>query len=128
MAKPGIQVDGLDDLRKELRRVKDKELDAEMKAIHKQLADEVADRARPKVPVRSGALRDSLRTTGTVRDAIGRVGRTSVPYAAVIHWGSPKRGIRSRPFLTDAAAAMERDITDRYDQQVAEMLNKVVGR
>lgn len=125
---PAIQVDGLDELRRELRRLKDRELNEAMKAVHKELADEVTKRALPKVPVRTGTLKSTVRSTGTVRDAIGRVGKASVPYAAPIHWGWASRNIPRRPFLTDAAAALERDITDRYDRHVADMLDKVIGR
>lgn len=128
MAKPAIQVDGLDELRRDLRRVKDSELDAEMKQIHQELASEVVAKAQPNVPVKSGALKTSVRSAGTVRDAIGRVGKASVPYAPAIHWGWPKRGIKGRPFLTDAAQAIEKDITDRYDREVGQMLDKVIGR
>lgn len=128
MTRASIHVDGLDELRRGLRLVKDRELDAEMKAIHLELAREVVARALPKVPVRSGALKGSVRSAGTVRDAIGRAGRSSVPYAPVIHWGWPKRGIRGRPFLRQAAEGIERDITERYDRQVADMLDRVVGR
>lgn len=123
-----IRVDGLDELRKDLRRVKDSELNDEMKAIHEELARDVLRGAEPNVPVRTGALLASLRAAGTVRDAIGRVGKASVPYAPPIHWGHPARGIAARPFLTDAAARLERDIVDRYDRQVAGMLDRVVGR
>ena len=126
--KRAIHVDGLDELRRELRKAKDSELDADMKQIHAELAREVVDRASPNVPVRTGGLRASLRSAGTVRDAIGRVGRASVPYAAPIHWGWKARNIEPRPFLTNAAEQLERDITDRYDRQVAQMLDRVVGR
>lgn len=128
MPTPALRVEGLDELRRELRRVKDSELDQEMKQIHAELAREVIQRAQPNVPVRSGALRASLRGAGTVRDAIGRVGKASVPYAAPIHWGWKARNIPPRPFLTDAAEALEQDIRDRYDRQVADMLDKVIGR
>lgn len=128
MPNPAIRVEGLDELRRELRRVKDSELDAELKAIHQELAREVVQRAQPNVPVKSGALRASLRGAGTVRDAIGRVGKASLPYAAPIHYGWKARNIPPRPFLTDAAAALEQDIIDRYDRQVAEMLDQVIGR
>jgi hypothetical protein len=123
-----IQVDGLDELRRELRRVKDRELDDEMKQIHAELARDVLRGAEPNVPVRSGDLLASLRSSGTVRDAIGRVGKASVPYAPPIHWGHPSRGIAPNRFLTDAAERLERDIADRYDRQVAGMLDRVVGR
>lgn len=128
MVQAVIHVEGLDRLRRELRRVKDRELDQEMKAIHAGLAREIVQRAEPNVPVRTGALKASLRSAGTVRDAIGRVGKASVPYAGPIHYGWRARNIPRRPFLTNAAEALERDITDRYDQEVARMLDKVVGR
>lgn len=120
MVRVGVHVDGLNELRRELRRVKSSELDDEMKAIHAELAAEVVDKAEPNVPVRSGALKASLRAAGTVRDAIGRVGKASVPYAAAVHW---KYG---PPFLTDAARSIERDVADRYDKQVAQMLDRVI--
>lgn len=120
MATPSISVEGLDQLRKQLRQVKDVELNDEMKAIHKELAEEVTRRALPNVPVRSGALKASVRSAGTVRDAIGRAGKKSVPYAAAVHW---KYG---PPFLRDAAKHIERDITDRYDRAVSEMLNRTI--
>lgn len=128
MPQPAVRVEGLDELRRELRRVKDSELNDAMKQIHQDLAREVIQRAQPNVPVKSGALRASLRGAGTVRDAIGRVGKASVPYAAPIHWGWKARNIEPRPFLTDAAEALERDIVDRYDRQVADMLDRVIGR
>jgi len=82
--------------------VKDSELNDEMKAIHQELAREVTAKALPNVPVKSGALKASLRSAGTVRDAIGRVGKASVPYAPIQHWGWPARGIKGRPFLREA--------------------------
>jgi len=128
MAKPSIRVEGLDELRRELRRVKDNELNDSMKAIHQELAAEITRRALPNVPVRTGRLKNTVRSAGTVRDAIGRVGKASVPYAAPIHWGWPSRGIPRRPFLVDAAETVERDITERYERAVADMLDKVIGR
>ena len=73
MAGAAIKVEGLDELRRDLRRVKDKALDDELKAIHDDLAKEVVARARPKVPVRTRKLLSTIRAGGTVRDAIGRV-------------------------------------------------------
>lgn len=122
MARQVIRAEGLDELRRELRRVKDKELDAELKAIHRELATEITQLAEPNVPVRTGALKQTVRAAGTQRDAIGRAGTRSVPYAAVVHW---KYG---PPFLRDAAARLERDIVGRYDDQIAAMLNRVIGR
>lgn len=118
-----FQAEGVDDLRRHLRRVKDRELDDELKAIHKALAEEILKLAEPKVRVKTGRLLRSLRAAGTKADAIGRIGSASVPYAAKVHW---KYG---PPFLTDAAAAIERDVVDRvYDAQIADMLDRTIGR
>lgn len=111
----------VDALRAELRKIKDKELDNELKAIHKELAEDVLKLAEPNVPRRTGQLVGTLRSAGTLRDAIGRVGKASVPYAAIVHW---KYGPQ---FLTDAAAQVERDVTDRYDNRVAGMFDRVIG-
>lgn len=113
---------GLAQLQAKLRLVKDKELDNELKSIHKEIAAEVVKRAEPNVPVRTGKLRGSLRAAGTKKDAIGRVGKASVPYAAAVHWGY------GPPFLYDAAQTIEKDITERYDSAVAGMLDRVIGR
>ena len=128
MARAAVHVEGLDELRKELRRVKDRELDDEMRQIHEDLAKDVLRLAAPNVPVRTGALLQSMRAAGTVRDAIVRVGSASVPYAAAIHWGHPARGIPPRPFLQNAAQRLEANIVDKYDREVAGMLDKVIGR
>lgn len=128
MPSPSIEVEGLKELRKKLRQVKDSALNDEMKAIHVALAAEITRRALPRVPVDSGALKASVRSSGTVRDAVGRVGKKAVPYAPIIHWGWPKRGIPRRQFLRDAAEVLERDIVDRYDDAVASMLERVITR
>lgn len=120
---PVGRAEGVDDLRRHLRQVKDKELDAELKAIHGALAKEIVDLALPKVPVRSGRLKQSVRAAGTKADAIGRAGSKAVPYAAKVHW---KYG---PPFLTDAARRIETDVVDRvYDSRIADMLDRTIGR
>lgn len=114
-----------------------------MKALHLALAREVERHAQRLVPVRTGKLKSSIRSSGTVRDAIGRAGSKAVPYAAAVHWGHGERNLavrrhgtqsrhggrkasRANPFLRFAAQMVEGDITDRYDQAVHRMLNRVI--
>ena len=100
----------------------------DMKDAHIRAAKIVEEATLGLVPVDSGWLASTIRSSGTPTTATVRAGNKATPYAGPIHWGWPKRGIKSRPFLREAAQTIERDITDRYDRQVAEMLNKVVGR
>lgn len=126
MPKPSIHVEGLDELRRGLRVAKDAGLNQAMKDVHGDLAREIVDLAVPNVPVgETGNLRDDVRAAGTVRDAIGRVGSKSVPYAPPIHWGWAARGIKPHRFLQDAAERLEQGAVDRYDAAVARMLERV---
>ena len=127
MVQPAITIDGVKELRRELRHLQDKAYDDELKAVHQEIANEVLDRALPNVPIRSGALRRSLRGSGTKAAAVGRVGSKRVPYAAAIHWGWKAHNIRPRPFLQDAAARVEKDITQRYDEAIAGLLARVIS-
>lgn len=129
MARPNVHIEGLDEFRRAIRKCQDETVDEALKAIHLELADEVVRRAMSDVPVKTGRLKATLKARGTVRDMIGRAGGIkSVPYAPPVHWGNSKLGIESRPFLTDAAKALEADITDRYDEVMADMLDRVIGR
>lgn len=121
MAQPAIQIEGLDRLQRELRLVKDVELDAEMKAIHKGLADDILELALPNVPEVSGDLKRTVRAAGTKRDAIGRAGSAKgAPYAPIVHW---KYGPQ---FLTDAAAEVERGVVDRYEDALSRLFTRAI--
>lgn len=117
-----LVVDGLADLRKAVRRLKDSEVDDAMKGVNERLAKAVVNLAEPNVRRKTGALLRSLRAAGTKADAIGRVGSKSVPYAAAVHW---KIG---PPFLTDAAASIEEHAVKDYDDGLADVLDKIIGR
>lgn len=129
MAGPTIVVDGLDELRRELRRIADKGLNDALKAANKEIADEVIARALPRVPVRTGRLRASVRGSGTLAGAVGKAGSARVPYAAAIHWGRKKGGvIEGRPFLTDAAHEVEQHASDTYLAEIDRLLDTVQTR
>ena len=111
MARPQIQLEGYRQLRRDMKRLGDEAV-AGLKQVNKDAADLVADTARPDIPVRSGRLKGTLRTTGTVRGGVVRLGRKAVPYAGPVHFGWPNRPnpakgqrggpIRPNPFLYEA--------------------------
>lgn len=117
-----VEVEGLSELRRAVRRLKDSEVDAAMKLVNEALAKAILALAEPNVPVRTGKLLRTLRAAGTKADAIGRVGSKGVPYAAAVHW---KYG---PPFLTDAAAAVEQHAVDNYDAGLSLVLDRIIGR
>lgn len=119
----GLRVEGIDELRRAIRRANDDGLKRALVAANKDLAQAIIDRALPKVPVRTGALRSSVRGLGNASGAIGKAGGAKVPYAAAIHW---RRGlVRGRPFLHDAAKAVERDVEDAYLTEIDRILRSI---
>ena len=83
----------------------------EVKDAIKEQADEIADAARQKVPVRTGKLRDSIEVIDynepgfvgyrIVADARAEGGRYNAPYAHMVEYGSVHNE-PARPFMLPA--------------------------
>jgi hypothetical protein len=136
-----IRVEGLTELRAGIRRAGDTGLRDKLKTAHLNAAELVARAALPKVPVRSGRLRSSVKAMGSQTGGRVKAGKASVPYAAAIHWGEgsgnvnfssggsvrrKNRNIRGRPFLWEAADQMMGRVTDEYDQQISDLLDQAM--
>ncbi|MBP6136580.1 hypothetical protein [Candidatus Neomicrothrix sp.] len=120
MAGPAIEVEGLREVRAALKAA-GVGLD-DLKAAGKAGAELVAATARTTVPVLSGALQRSIRPAGLVSGGVVRAGTATVPYAAVIHFGSPARNIEPRPFLYDAVDRRANEVADAYERAVNKIL------
>lgn len=83
--------------------------------------------ARGIAPVRTGALRGSIRATATKRVGIIQAG-AGLRYARPVHWGAPARGIPARPFLSHGAQASEAVWVRGFEQHVTNTLKKVRGK
>lgn len=125
MAAPTVEVEGGKQLRKTLKGVEDGLKD--LTALHASIAGMVVDRARETAPVRTGALVQSVRGSGTARASIVRAGGAKVPYAGPIHWGWPRHNIIGQPFLTSAASDTESQWIVKYEETVNGLLDKVHG-
>lgn len=122
---PGVKVVGLNEL---VRTMKRAGLDiTELKDAHHRAGEIVAQYAETIVPRRSGRLASSIRAAKQVRRARVQAGRASVPYAAPIHWGWPRRNIAANPFLSDAARATESHWRTEYEHAIEDALSKVHG-
>lgn len=118
-------VDGAKELRRALKQAG---LDIQdLKDIHAQVAEMVKDRAIQRAPVRSGALKDSLRSSGTVSGAFVRAGNRRVPYAAPIHWGWRDRGIPANPFIYGAAEDTQANWEHAYLLGIEAIIREIEG-
>ena len=120
---PAVRVTGAKELRKALKNMGNDLSD--LTALHRDLAEMVAQSARSKVPVRSGALSASIRGKGTKTRASVQAGSRMVPYAGPIHFGWPARNISPQPFLYDALDARKREVVSRYEDRVGDLVKKL---
>jgi hypothetical protein len=118
-----VSVEGARELRKALKTVGD-EAKAGLKDVNLEVAEIVARAAVTKVPARSGALRETVRAAGAQTRASVKAGFKKVPYAGVIHFGWPARGILPRPFLYDALDARRDEVMDAYTDGMADLIKK----
>jgi len=88
-----VQVEGLKELRKALKDV-DPELQKGLRVELKKVAEIVAAAARERVPRRSGAAADSIRTGASGDKVLIVGGKAKVPYYAWLDFGTrnPVRG------------------------------------
>lgn len=124
--RPAVEVVGLSRLARTMKRA-GVEI-TELKELNRAAADAVAPVARSTAPVLSGRLAADVRTAGTQRAGIIRVGRASLPYAGPIHWGWPARRISPQPFAADAAAATEPAWTQIYLAGIEKIIGKIEGK
>ena len=120
-----FEIEGLNKLLRALEKLDD-EAKKDFKDIGKKVGDFVADRARAEAPVRSGALRGSIRAVSTGRGAKIRAGSKRVPYASVIHFGWGTRNIRENRFLYRAVDKSVDEAVDMYLQYIYTIWNRNV--
>jgi HK97 gp10 family phage protein len=88
---------------------------AEIKAAGSAAGELVANQARALAPVRSGALRNSIRVSKSLnRVSVSAGNNKSVPYANPIHWGWFKRNIRPQPFFVKALGITRDEVYQNY--------------
>ena len=123
---PGVKVKNLREINKALDAIgvpKDAIKDA-----GKDSGELVASEARGLVPVRTGALRNSIRVGATARGKItvkagnNRTSSSGVPYANPIHWGWFKRHIRPQPFFVRALGYTRTEIYKNYFSQMEKLI------
>ena len=126
MAVESIKVSGLNKLVRDL-----KVIGVPAKEISQAGAEAgeiVAAEARTLVPVKTGALRSTIRVAKQQRRIIVRAGSARVPYANPIHWGWFRRGILPNPFFSKALKLNIEEIYTRYFENLDKLVTKYGGK
>lgn len=120
-----------------LRRFGDEAKD-DIKKVNLEAAKLVEREAKQRVPVLTGRLRASIRSSGQAGKGVVRAGGARVPYANPIHWGWPSRPeakwgtpgravggpIAANKFLTDALDSEQRRIVRLYADELEKLAQK----
>lgn len=108
-------------LRKTLRHLEQSGADAQdMRDLMFDLGSIVVKAAQP--PEVSGTLGATVRAGRGKTKAVVRAGGAKAPYAGVVHYGWPARGITAQPFLTDALQRNRAHVFRELDRGLAEIL------
>lgn len=100
----------------------------ELKDVNRQAANIALPAIRTLTPRgKSGKLAGSIRVGATQKAGVIRAGRKSVPYAGVINYGWPKRGIKPRLFVNQGVAGTEGAWRRVYKQFIDKTMSKVKG-
>lgn len=119
-----VTISGLREVRRGLSKYGDA-VKKDVKEMNLTAAKLVERTARPKVPVVSGKLLSTLRSSGTQTGAYVRAGKASAaPYAPPVHWGAPRRGARPNPFLYAALDQRKDEVIRIYEERVKDLARK----
>ena len=118
-----LEIEGLRELQKSLRNLTDDSRN-DMKETHRKAGQIVVDGAIRYVPVRTGALAQSMRSAPTQRQGRVRVGSAAVPYAGPIHFGWPDRRIKPNPFIYEVLDERRREVAAIYAERISQLINK----
>lgn len=130
MATSGIKVVGLNQAVRALRAIGVPS--AEIGEASQEAGEFVANAARSLVPVRTGALRATIKAKKIARKVVVSAGNnTRVPYANPIHFGwnydkknlQPKN-IRPRPFFTNALARTRTQVYQTFFDSMEKLFQK----
>lgn len=131
-----IEIKGL---KRAMRLMKDLDGDfkTQFKDIHKGAADIVADEARRLSPVKTGRLRQSIRTSGTTKGGVIRIGKKKIAYAGRVTFGDPTSlfgriaggggiKIKGNPFFYEAADRQFEQVVQYYDRELEQVLDRAL--
>jgi HK97 gp10 family phage protein len=126
----GIKVAGLNEAIRNLRAIGVPS--AEIGLASQEAGEVVANRARSLVPVRTGALRATIKSKKIARKVVVSAGNNNrVPYANPIHFGwnydkvhMQAKNIRPRPFFSNALSSTRKQVYEIFFDNIGKLLKK----
>jgi hypothetical protein len=104
----------------------------------------VANEAKTLVPVRSGALKNSIAVARTTKGAAIKAGNATILYANPIHWGwfrdyntarakatksgSIARNIKPNPFLERALGLKKGEVLEAYRRNINKLITEETAK
>ncbi|WP_327254084.1 hypothetical protein [Streptomyces sp. NBC_01244] len=131
-----VRVAGMTELQKNIRRLKSRDLNNAVRAANKQAAEVVKPEAESTAPkgrrdaksgkrYKPGKLAKSVKVTASAKGAQVKAGSaTRVPYAAAVHFGYPKRGIKPNRFLFRAMARKSAAVSETYEREISAVVRQ----
>lgn len=136
-----VEVEGAKELRRLLKDLDEKEIPKAVRLANKSAADVIAREAKTRAPVRTGRLRNSIRSGATKAAATVRAGNKRVPYANAVHWGRKEGNVGSPPgnhkgknpvqgkrFIWDAANNANGEAVETYKREIGAVLARLGSR
>lgn len=115
-----VHVEGARELRAALKRA-GADL-ADLTRTNRRVSSTVTAAALKAAPRKSGKLAGSIKAAATrTRASV----RSRLVYAGVIHWGWPRRRIRSQPFVQAAAKATEPTWRRTYEADIRRIIDGI---
>lgn len=96
----------------------------DLKTANKTLGTEIAAKAAAIAPRLTGALASSIRANRAQKRVQIKAGNSKVPYAGVIEYGWPRRGIESQSYLRRAAFDNKDYISQKYEDNIKDIIKK----
>nr|BEK66833.1 hypothetical protein KPHV_40600 [Kitasatospora purpeofusca] len=129
-----VQVEGLDELKRALRQLKDSDLNRAVREVNKAAGEIVKPEAKRTAPAghrtpksskkyKPGRLAQSIAVVASANSAVIKAGSASrVPYAGAIHFGFPRRHIKANRFLFRAMARSGAEVADTYEREITSVI------
>ncbi|MFI6861296.1 HK97 gp10 family phage protein [Streptomyces sp. NPDC050421] len=131
-----VRVEGLREFQRNLRQLRDRELNKKVRLANKAAAEVVKPEARRTAPdrrpsskdrqnYRPGRLEKSITVTASPKSAVIKAGsKARVPYAGAIHFGYRRRGISPNRFLYRAMARKSDEVSATYEAEITAVLRE----